>query len=197
MAKNTVDRFGSFPSAKASSGDLPGGLEQRPAGTQKVNLSKAATQMKLLSRLTGRGMMPQPQAWVTTGQSMQRAAERQEQKIPLPVWIKAGANLIYISQSTRAKMEVVVEKISTTAREVRILFNDGKTWKSIPFSVILSNHCPLFPRGGYGRPAGPEMGPAMRPGSDATPQKKSGTDEEEGFSAEKSAARSRSRSPRK
>jgi len=53
---------------------------------------------------------------------------------------------MYTSRTTGRVMEVIVEKVSKVKKEVTIIFlEDRATWKTLPFSMILSRSSPLAP----------------------------------------------------
>merc|ERR1712039_570448 len=88
------------------------------------------------------------------------AAKQQKGVFGLPVWLAEGANVLYKSSS--GKLVKVAVKVITSDK-VKILFTDGKTWKSFTHSQVLAKDGPLKPQSlDDGAAAGPLQGPAAR-----------------------------------
>mmetsp|Transcript_71801 Transcript_71801/g.161109 ORF Transcript_71801/g.161109 Transcript_71801/m.161109 type:complete len:186 (+) Transcript_71801:92-649(+) len=174
-------RMGGNPSSvRRSSGDMPAAEESGGLGARR----------NLCTVLMGGAMSRQSQApWQSAPSSYGTPKPS-----AFPKWITVDAHVCYASRSTGQMLEAIVEKVSHTKFEVKIVFaEDRSVWKVLPFSLIQGPQNPIV--GLWTPVAGPmgkpEEGPVAGPAQEAQPS------QPDKDSAEPPPPRSRSRSPRR
>lgn len=76
--------------------------------------------------------------------SLVRQASQQGEAPTIPHWVLPKAVLSYVSRSTGATMEVVVDHVSYSKQMVFISFaHDARAKQGVPFAQLMSDKCPL------------------------------------------------------
>mmetsp|Transcript_90463 Transcript_90463/g.149896 ORF Transcript_90463/g.149896 Transcript_90463/m.149896 type:complete len:164 (-) Transcript_90463:71-562(-) len=121
-----------------SSGD-PGSIDTGGTGSKNVR-NMMASVFGERSSSSGRLRVP----WMSST-SAAGSSQMPSQNHELPSWISTGSHLSYQSKSSGKVLEVIVEMVSDSKKEVEITFADHPgTWKIVPFSVISSPNNPLL-----------------------------------------------------